>query len=151
MIVARVLLVWTVPGCLAILAATAVAQPALFHTQLEVSARGLEIDGGIFRKSIPMSELQVPMARIVDLDREPSLRPAFKIYGVGLPTYRSGWFRLKNGQRAAVAVSRPDLAVYVPTTQGYAVLVSPGDPAGFLAALQHPSDAPQTFLVEKSH
>jgi hypothetical protein len=138
-------------GCLAVLAATSAAQPALFHTRLEVSTRGLEIDGGIFRKTIPMAELQVPMARVVDLTQEPGLRPALKIYGVGLPTYRSGWFRLKDGEKAAVALSRPDLAVYVPTTKGYAVLVSPGDMAGFLGALQRPSDASQTFVVEKSH
>jgi Bacterial PH domain len=142
---------WSVLGCLAMLAAPAIAQPSMFHTRIEVCSRGLDIHGGVFRKTIPMADLEVWFARIVDLDREPGLRPGFKIYGVGLPTYRSGWYRPKDGQKAVVALARSQAAVSVPTTRGYAVLVGPEDPAGFLAALQRPDDGGRIFSVEKTH
>lgn len=124
---------------------------SVFHTRIAVSPQGLEIIGEFFRKAIPMSDLQIAGARIVDLDREPGLRPWLKLYGVGLPGYRSGWYRLHDRQKAVVAVARSNLAVYIPTAKSYAVLVGPDDPAGFLAALQHPADGGRVFTVQASH
>jgi hypothetical protein len=62
--------------------------------------------------------------------------------GTGLPGYRAGWFRLKNGERALVYLTDDRRAVYVPTTAGYSVLVSPGEPDQFLAALRQASARP---------
>jgi hypothetical protein len=123
----------------------------LFQTRLEVSSQGLYIKGDVFRKTIPMSDLQVPLARTVDLDQEPGLRPWIKIYGVGLPAYHSGWFRLKNRERALLVLTASNLAVYIPTSKGYAVLLSPDRPAEFLAALQRPAVNEQVFLIARTH
>jgi hypothetical protein len=55
--------------------------------------------------------------------------------GTGLPGYQAGWFRLRNGEKALVYLTDRRRAVYVPTTAGYDVLLSPEDPDGFLRAL----------------
>jgi hypothetical protein len=52
-----------------------------------------------------------------------------------MPGYQSGWFRLKNGEKALLYLTDRSRAVYVPTTAGYSVLLSPDDPDGFLKAL----------------
>ncbi len=134
---------------LLIAAPTVVHAGALFETRLAVSTRGLEFRGGAIHKTIPMSELRVDLARVVDLDREPGLQPAFKLYGVGLPRYRSGWYLLRNREKALLALTPNRLAVSIPTTRGYAVLVSPDRTDEFLNALRAPTHAGRVFSVEK--
>ena len=124
---------------------------SLLHTQLEVSSQGLIINGGVYRMRFAMSELLLGQARIVDLDQKPELRPLLKVYGVGLPWYHSGWFRLKDGQRAVVALTRSRIAVYLPTTRNQAILVSPDDPEAFLRALQRPGSQSRVFVVKNAH
>jgi hypothetical protein len=139
---------WFVLSCVAMLAAPAMAREGgLFHTRLEVSSRGLYIKADVFRKTIPMPDLQVSLARVVDLDQEPGLRPWIKIYGVGLPAYRSGWFRLKDRETALLVLKGTKRAVYIPTTRGYALLLTTDRPAEFLAALQNPTADEHVFSV----
>jgi hypothetical protein len=135
-------------GCAAAFVVPAIAHAGSpFHGQLEVSAQDLCIKGIVVRKTIPLSDLQVSFARIVDLDQEPSLRPFIKLYGIGLPAFRSGWFFLKSREKALLVLSGSRLAVYVPTSQGYALLLSPQQPEEFLAALQRPALNGQVFSV----
>ena len=56
--------------------------------------------------------------------------------GTAMRGYRSGWFRLRNGDRALLYLTDQTRAVYVPTTEGYSVLLSPADPDAFLVALR---------------
>lgn len=128
--------------------AAAARAASLFGTQLEVSASGLVFRGDLLRKVIPIAELRLDRARVVDLDREPGLRPTFKLHGVGLPRYRSGWYLLKDGEKALLALIPTRPAVYIPTTRGHAILVSPDRPAEFLEALRAPTAAVQLFPVE---
>lgn len=145
---------WTVLGCLAMHAASADAQAGpLLHGRIAVSSRGLDIHGALFYTAIPMSDLRVAEARIVDLDQEAGLRPMVKIvYAFSLPwIYHSGWFLLWDHQKAVVVFhARSNLAVYIPTTRGYAVLVGPNDPSGFLDALRRPTDVGQVFSIGTS-
>jgi hypothetical protein len=62
--------------------------------------------------------------------------------GTGLPGYRAGWFRLRNGEKALLYLTDANRAVYIPTTAGYGVLFSPVDPEAFLAALANVSRKP---------
>ena len=66
----------------------------------------------------------------------PPLEPRLRTLGTGLPGYRAGWFRLRNGEKALLYLTDESRAVYVPTTAGYSVIVSPQDPDAFLAALK---------------
>jgi hypothetical protein len=101
----------------------------------EVSDEGLRIRGDLFGRLIPRSSLRVVDAQVVDLKKEPSRRPFLRTFGVGLPGYCSGWFRLNDRGKGLLFLTNPSLAVYLPTTEGYTLLVSPADPEAFLAAL----------------
>jgi hypothetical protein len=106
------------------------------ESRFEVSAEGLRLRGDLYGRTIPRARLQLDLARRVDLAAEPDLRPRWKTVGTGLPGYQAGWYRLRGGGKALLYLTDRTKAVYVPTADGYGLLLSPADPDGFLAALR---------------
>jgi hypothetical protein len=106
------------------------------HVTFEISPQGLRIRGDLFGRLIPMGSLRIEEAEILDLKKVKTHRPLLRTMGVGLPGYSSGWFRLSGSGKGLLFLSDPTRAVYLPTTNGYALLVSPDDPHAFLAALE---------------
>lgn len=104
--------------------------------RFEVTAEGLRLRGDFYGRMIPASQLRGDLATLADFSTAPELLPARRTMGTGLPGYQSGWFRLKNGDKALLYLTDRDRAVYVPTTAGYSVLLSPVDPDGLLAAVR---------------
>ena len=110
--------------------------------RFEVSSAGLRLRGDVYGRLIPIEQLRGASAKRVDLKAMPELAPTRRTFGTGLPGYRSGWFRLRNGDRALLYLTDEARAVYVPTTAGFGVLLSPRDPDQFLAALRTVSAKP---------
>lgn len=102
----------------------------------EVTADSLGLHGDLYGRAIPLTDVRIGDARRVNFTAEPGLLPKWKTIGTGLPGYQSGWFRLRNGEKALLYLTDRARAVYVPTTRNYGLLLSPGDPDGFLAALR---------------
>jgi len=102
----------------------------------EVGPDGLRLRGDLWGRLIPRAELRVDLARRVDLTQEEGLRPKSRRMGTALPGYQAGWFRLRNGEKALLYLTDRTRAVYVPTTAGYVLLLSPVDPDGFLSRLR---------------
>jgi hypothetical protein len=101
----------------------------------ELSHEGLRLRGDWYGRMIPADHLVRGMAKRVNWTLMPELTPGRRTMGTGLPGYQAGWFRLRNGERALLYLTDRSKAVYVPTTDGYAVLASPSDPDRFVAAL----------------
>ncbi len=107
------------------------------RARYELSSEGLRLRGDIYgRRAIPAASLRGGAARILDLDVEPDLRPRLRTLGTALPGYRAGWFRLRNGEKALLSVTDMHRAVYIPTTEGFSLLLSPEQPDRFLSALR---------------
>jgi hypothetical protein len=106
------------------------------QTRFEISPDGLRIAGDLYQRTIPIEQLRVDEARVLDLGREDELRPRFRTFGTGLPGYRSGWYRLRNRQKALLYVTDPARVVYIPTTEGYVLMLSAVQPDSMLAALR---------------
>ena len=104
--------------------------------RFEVSPTGLRLEGDLYGRTIPAGQLRTRDARRVDFAADPALAPKLRTMGTGLPGYQAGWFRLKNGEKALLYLTDRSRAVYVPTTAGYSVLLSPADPDGFIAAIR---------------
>lgn len=102
----------------------------------EIRPDGLALHGDLYGRLIPRAQLQVAQARRVDWSKDDGLRPKGRRMGTALPGYQAGWFRLRNGEKALLYVTDPTRAVYVPTTAGYSLLLTPADPDGFLARLR---------------
>lgn len=122
-----------VAGVLTILTISALGARTARFT---VSPAGLRLQGDFYGRFIPAEQLRLDGARRVDARTSRELRPTRRTWGTGVPGYQSGWFRLANGERALLYLTDASKAVYIPTTDGYSVLISPGDPDRFLAVLQ---------------
>ena len=107
------------------------------HVAFTVTDTGVTVTGDIYGRTIPLADLLVGQASIKDLATDPEFGLRWRTNGVGLPGYRSGWFRLKNGDKALIFVTDKEHVVTVPTTQGYTLMMSPRDPAAMLADLQN--------------
>ena len=104
--------------------------------RFEVSSEGLRLRGDLYGRLIPARELRRDEIARVDLSARPELAPRWRTMGTGLPGFQSGWFRLRNGEKALLYLTDRSRAVYVPTTAGYSVLLSPRDPDAFVTALR---------------
>jgi hypothetical protein len=103
--------------------------------RFEVSTEGLRLRGDWYGRLIPANQLVPAGARRVDLAKTPELSPGRRTMGTSFSGYQAGWFRLRNGESALLYLTDRTKAVYVPTTDGYAVLLSPSEPDRFLSAL----------------
>jgi hypothetical protein len=104
--------------------------------RFEISPEGLRLRGDLYGRLIPRSELRAREATRVVWSAQPGLAPAMRTLGTGLPGYQAGWFRLENGEKALLYLTDRERAVYVPTTRGHCILLSPADPDGFVRSLQ---------------
>ena len=105
------------------------------HMRFGISPEGLTISGGLYGRTISAESLVVEEAKRVDLREVSEYRLRIRTNGVGLPGYRAGWFRLRSGEKALVFVTDLEQVVYVPTREGYSVLLSVVAPEEFLEAL----------------
>jgi hypothetical protein len=127
------------PVGLVLLVVTVVLGAAVLGSQrarFEVSPEGLRIRGDLYGRLVPAATLRGSQIRAVDLSQERGLRPVARTFGTGLPSYRSGWFRLANGDKALLYLTDPGRAVYAPTTAGWSVLVSTDRPAEMVERLR---------------
>ncbi|MCH7548350.1 MAG: hypothetical protein IH969_02230 [Candidatus Krumholzibacteriota bacterium] len=106
------------------------------NVRFEVSAHALRITGDMFGRSIPISSLDVPGMRVLDLNREAPYRPRWRRMGTGLPGYSAGWFSLRNGEKSLVFITDRSRVVYIPTGEGYSVMVSTQRPEAFMEAIR---------------
>ena len=104
--------------------------------RFDVSPAGLRLHGDWYGRTIPSGQIRGQDAKRVDFAAEPGLAPRWRTMGTGLPGYQAGWFRLRNGEKALLYLTDRSRAVYVPTTAGYSLLLSPADPERFLSALR---------------
>ena len=104
--------------------------------RFEVSTTGLRLSGDLYGRTISAADLRGGSARRVNINESTEYQPARRTLGTGLPGYRAGWFRLRNGEKALLYVTDPARVVYVPTRLGYSVMLTPSDPDGFLNALR---------------
>ncbi len=104
--------------------------------RIELSTGALSVCGDVFGPTLPLSQLDLAGARIVDPEQDPEARIAGSIWGGGFAGYRSGWFKLADGSKAQVFLRDGEGAVLIPTRRNYALLVSMPDPEAFLERLQ---------------
>ena len=106
------------------------------NSRVQIEADQIRIVGDFWGRSIPFTQLDGANARVIDLADEPDYAPKRRTLGTGMPGYASGWFRLYNGEKALVYLSRRDRVVHLPTYDGYALLLSLDEPENFLEALK---------------
>jgi hypothetical protein len=121
---------------LALLVFTVLTMTQIGRGSVRVSSQEMKIKIPIYGRSVLLTSLILESARIVDLKVEKSLRPTLRTNGIGLPNYSSGWFKLKNGEKALAVLTDNHKVLYIPTRDGYSILISPMDPDALLDELK---------------
>ncbi|MBP8296296.1 MAG: hypothetical protein KAX84_09340, partial [Burkholderiales bacterium] len=91
-----------------------------------------------YGRTLPRSSLRPEAALEVSLLEYRDLGPLWRTNGIGLPGFKAGWFRLRNREKALVLLTDPFKVTYLPTSEGYALLISTN---ALLAALREPAPA----------
>jgi hypothetical protein len=105
------------------------------NVRFEVSENGLNIAGVMYGRNIPRASLVADGVRVLNLHRDREYGLRWRTNGAGLPGFSAGWFKLRNGEKSLCFVTDSHRVVYVPTTEGYSVLISVPEPEAFKTAL----------------
>jgi hypothetical protein len=106
------------------------------NTKFELSPEGIRIRGDIYGRLIRMEKLLADEAKAVRLSEDSEYRLSWSSNGSRMPGYKAGWFRLRNRKKALVFVTDPNRVVYIPTRDGYSLMLSVADPEVFIEALK---------------
>jgi hypothetical protein len=109
--------------------------------QVEVSPAGVRVRGE-YGRMVPARSLLLADARPADLTRELGLRLHVRDNGVGLPGYSVGWFTTRSRERVLAFVTDPRRVAYLPTRDGYALLLSVAEPERFVARVRELAGSP---------
>lgn len=110
--------------------------------RLQLDADGIEIATTFYTQRVAFADIDLDSARMLRLDEHPELKPLLKSNGYALPGFRSGWFRLRNWQKAFVATSDGDRVLWLPTRRGFGLLLQPRDPQRLLQRLRELASSP---------
>lgn len=106
------------------------------NSRVEIKSDRIKLVGDFWGREIPYKLLNVSAARILDISGSSEYTPKRRTLGTGLPGYASGWFRLRNGEKALVYLTKRQNVIYVPTSEGYSLLLSVEEPERFISTLQ---------------
>ncbi len=91
---------------------------------------------GVGEKRIALSNLRRHGLTLVDLSRRSSLRPRLRYWGASMPGLSSGWFYLRNGEKALCMITARERVSYLRSeNDGLSLLLSLRDPAALEALL----------------
>ncbi|MEN1958976.1 hypothetical protein WCE41_01355 [Luteimonas sp. MJ246] len=108
--------------------------------RLRLDAGGLELATTFYRRHFGLDALDLAHARVVDPDERPEFRAMLRTNGVSIPGFRSGWFRLRSGERALVATAGGKRLLWIPTSAGHGLLLQPANPQALLDRLRAMAD-----------
>lgn len=106
------------------------------HVQFQLSDQYLTITGDIYGTKLSKNTLKIDQVKLINLDIDKPYQPKWRTNGVGLPGYLSGWFRLRNKEKALLFVTDTKKVVYLPTNKGYSIMMSMKEPEEFIKTLE---------------
>jgi hypothetical protein len=108
----------------------------LLHRRISIEGGKLVVAAGISVRRVAIADLALDKARILDLDEHVEFRPMLKLFGGGLPGYKTGHYLLRNRKRAFCLLTRHERVLVLPQRDGRFVLLSPEKPQALLDALR---------------
>lgn len=96
----------------------------------------LRIECGIGRGDFALADLVAHGLEEIDFTKHPRYRPLLRTWGIGLPGLSSGWFRLRNGDKALCVLSDRRKPCMLRAPDGTRILLSLADPRPLREALE---------------
>ena len=101
------------------------------------SADGLVISNSLFGRTVHLNDMKLAEARVINFSDSPELKPKIRTFGISLPGHHTGWYKLKNGEKALLFLTGKKNIVYLPTQEGFSVLVSSDEPNAVITSLRN--------------
>lgn len=115
---------------------------AMRRHRIVLDGSALEVVTTFYRRRLAVDELRLQQARVIDLSERTEFKPALRSNGTSLPGFHSGWFRLRNRNRALVAIAGGPRVLWLPTTRGFDLLLQPQQPQALLQHLRRLAAVP---------
>ncbi|MGH8027322.1 MAG: hypothetical protein ACREO0_11400 [Pseudoxanthomonas sp.] len=115
---------------------------AMRRHRLALSPDSLEVKTSFYSRTVPLSELKLDEARVIDLHERTEFKPGRKTNGYAVPGFHSGHFRLRNREKAFVAIAGERRALWLPTVQSAGLLLQPQQPDALLNRLRELATSP---------
>jgi len=93
------------------------------NTTLTLTEKELIIKSAFYGRKIPLENIMVDGIRGINLDENTDYNLSLRTNGTALPQFKSGWFRLKNREKALVFITDKNNVVLIPT-KDYLLLFS---------------------------
>ena len=97
---------------------------AIGRRSLVLTDRELRLRAGFYSAKVALGDLRLDQASEDSIFRHPEYTPRWRTNGIRLPTYRVGWFRLRNGDSALLYLTDPFSVTRLPTARGFVLLLS---------------------------
>jgi hypothetical protein len=108
------------------------------NTAVRVDNGVMTIKALLYGKKVPIKEIDINGVRRLNLHEDKDYHVTIRTNGIGLPGYKAGWMKLKNGRKAFVHLTDNTRVVLLPTEK-YDILLSIDDFEGLKAALARPA------------
>jgi hypothetical protein len=93
------------------------------NTTLTLTEKELIIKSAFYGRKIPLENIIIDGIKEISLDEDTEYNLSFRTNGTALPQFKSGWFRLKDREKALVFITDKNSVVLIPT-KDYLLLFS---------------------------
>ena len=100
----------------------------------------LDVLATFYRRRIPVQEIDLDKARVIDLGEHTAWRPLWKTNGFTMPGFSSGWFRSRGWTRMFCLVTDRQRVLLLPVRAGGVLLLSLKRPTELLDAMRAADD-----------
>ena len=101
------------------------------NTGIAIKDGEIAITSFLYGRRIPIENVYVDEVRAVDFNSNSDCRVSWRMNGIRLPGFLSGWMKLKNGKKALVFVTDKNNVLMVPT-KDFVLLFSMKNSAEFI-------------------
>lgn len=109
---------------------------ALLRRKVWLQDGQLRVNAGINSLRVPVNELDIAHARIVNMDENPDYRLGFRTFGTQLPGYHAGHFRQGSGLKTFALVTAKQRVLLIPRQGERRIMLSLAQPQALLDALR---------------
>ncbi|WP_182267432.1 PH domain-containing protein [Stenotrophomonas maltophilia] len=109
---------------------------AFFRRRVELAGNVLDVRSTMYRRRVPVAQLRLDQAEVVDLQRDRRYGIRVKTNGYSMPAFYSGHFRLQGGGKGFALVTDRARVLALPVSDGSTLLLSVDRPQALLDALR---------------
>jgi hypothetical protein len=105
------------------------------NTTFSLTENEIIIKSFFYGRKIPLGNITIDEIKRIDLDINTEYRIAMRTNGIAFSKFKSGWMRLKNGEKALVFITDKNNVVLIPT-KDYVLLFSMNNIEEFITKIK---------------